>query len=184
MSLVTMFLISGGVIGMMDPLHSWTSHTIKAARLRSQGYRKDPIARPIHRIFIGDAERLNEEFMKVHNITHVVNCAFPEDCPISLPANRYRCIGAIDSPTEDFTKWYPLFKDTMNTFLQDPTCKNVYVHCQCGINRSVVLTLAYLIKVFRMPYMKLISHVASQRPCVLTNSVFVKQLIDFAKKAD
>ena len=145
-------------------------------RCRTRGPYYDPVAMPFHRIVIGDSNRLNEEFVRTFRITHIINCAGPElDKKIVKPQN-YECIDAVDSLSVNILDWYPKFKEALDRFLRDPTCLNVYVHCQAGMNRSVALTVAYIVRVFRVPLEKCVEKIVRQRPCVLTNSAFVEQL--------
>ena len=68
----------------------------------------------------------------------------------------------------------------MDKFLRDPQCRKVYVHCHAGMNRSATLAIAYVHRRFGIPMMKLIESVARQRPCILTNPAFQRQLVEFA----
>jgi protein-tyrosine phosphatase len=154
------------------------------SRARSQGWVKDPIARPFPRIYVGDGHRLTSQFIEEMDITHVINCADASACRDSLPDEKYACLNAIDDIRANIFEWYPQFKQTMDKFLRDPTCKNVYVHCQCGINRSAFLASAYIIKTFRVSFEQCVLNIVNERPCVMTNTSFQKQLIVFAKKSD
>jgi hypothetical protein len=156
----------------MDKL--WT----KYAR-NSRGWRQDGNAHIHMRIVIGSATRI------IPTATHVVNCAEDAlgctDFKTAYPS-RYACIGAIDSVHEDITKWYPAFEKVMNAFLADPECKVVYVHCECGINRSAFLTLMYVCIKFGYSVEAVIKNIAIQRPCVFTNIVYRTQAIEYIKK--
>jgi hypothetical protein len=163
---------------------SWITYTLNSHRQRSQGWTKDPVTLAFPRIFIGDGARLSPAFMELYRITHVINCADPSACRIDLDSEKYVCLNAVDHPSVNIFEWYPQFKETMDKFLRDPSCLNVYVHCQCGINRSVFLTIAYIVKTFRIPLETCILRVVRERPCVMTNVSFQKQLIQFAKNSD
>jgi len=150
----------------------------------SRGWERDPIAIAYLRIFLGPAfkvDRMVEEF----GITHVVNCAsrefsskkFSEEFP-----GRHACISAIDSVFEDITRWYPIFETTMNMFLVDPECIAVYVHCECGINRSAFLLLIYLCLKFNLEPEYVVKHILIQRPCAFTNVVYRYQALEYIKK--
>ena len=154
-------------------------------RRNSVGWEKDPLARVHTRIYMGSSKSIDLFTFSRLNITHVVNCAedwisnkwylneFPE---------KYTCIGALDHRTEDITKWYPAFESTMNNFLADEDCKNIYVHCECGINRSGFLLLIYLCIKFGMSPEAVATNILKQRPCALTNPSFRIQAIDYIKK--
>jgi hypothetical protein len=144
----------------------------------------DPIANPFHRIWVGNGGRLTDDFMKAFSITHILNCAEDNACPsnikASLPENRYTCINAVDSvDVQLFKTWYPTFKDALDKYLKDPSCKGVYIHCQAGMNRSAFMAAAYVIKTFGVPLGVCVSQMVAQRPCVMTNTAFQSQLIDF-----
>jgi protein tyrosine phosphatase len=147
------------------------------------------MANPFPRIWVGSGERLTRDLMNTYSFTHILNCADESACPYNIKAgltsNNYTCINAIDSTDVDlFGTWYPIFKETLDRYLRDTTCKNVFVHCQAGINRSATLTAGYVIKRFRVPLQTCLSKMISQRPCILTNPAFQEQLVQFVKKSD
>jgi hypothetical protein len=154
-------------------------------RRNSKGWKLDPIARIHPRIIIGSANSVDLYTMSAYDITHVVNCAedwvsskwFENEFP-----DRIVCIGALDNRTEDITKWYPSFESSMNQFLADPDCKTIYVHCECGINRSGFLTLIYMCLKFGYTIEKVIKSILIQRPCMFTNLEYRVQSIEYIKK--
>lgn len=154
-------------------------------RRNSKGWKLDPLAKVHPRIIIGSANNVDLHTIATYGITHVVNCA--EDWvtskwfKIEFP-DRIACINALDHQTEDITKWYPLFESSMNAFLADPECKTIYVHCECGINRSGFLTLIYMCLKFGYTIESIIKTMLIQRPCMLTNPTYQKQAIEYIKK--
>jgi hypothetical protein len=48
------------------------------------------------------------------------------------------------------------------------------------MNRSAALAIAYVHRRFGIPMMKLIESTVRQRPCILTNTSFQRQLVEFA----
>ena len=156
------------------------------SRLNSRGFMYDSVANPFPRIWVGNGGRLSHRFMNAFSITHIINCANEEACPENIREHiskeKYTCLGAIDSTNVDlFDTWYPNFKHAMDTYLRDPSCKGVYVHCQAGINRSAFLAAGYLIRTCGISFDKCIRRMLSQRPCIMTNQAFQAQLIDFVK---
>lgn len=144
----------------------------------------DPIAVAFPRIFVGAGGQLTPRFMMLHNVTHVINCADTTACPRGilqlLPPGRYTVLNAIDSPdVQLFKTWYEPFKKALDAYLRDPSCRNVYVHCHAGINRSAFLAAAYVMTTFRVPMSVCVGRLSSQRPCVMQNEVFQKQFYDF-----
>ncbi len=154
---------------------------IARERPRSRGPYYDPVSTPFRQIIVGDAYRLTPLFMKSFGITHVINCADHAVCPLKLPENRYVCIGAQDTENVHlFKTWYAKFKEAMDRFLEDPECTNIYVHCQAGINRSAFLAAGYIHDRFKVPIDRCVERMVRQRPCVMTNAQFLKQLEEFS----
>lgn len=125
---------------------------------------------------------LTPSFFRRYNITHVINCAFPEDSPEwfrKAYPTRYVCLSAQDSPAVNILDWYPTFEETLTAFLRDPKCGTVFVHCQCGINRSAFLALTYVTTHYGLAYEPLLVSLKRQRPCMFTNSIFRKQTEEF-----
>lgn len=148
-------------------------------RISSRGYQKDPHAVIHPSILIGAGEMLTIEFARENRISHVINCAEDRMCPSwfqwQVPSN-YKCLNAIDSESVNILSWYPAFKETMQKFLQQPDCTRVFVHCQCGINRSAFLALMYVCDVFKYPLKETEWSIIRQRPCALTNPAFRSQV--------
>ncbi len=153
----------------------------------SRGWRIDPIAKVHPRIYLGSAEHVDMITFQSLGITHAVNCA--EDMWSARwlkhkHPERYVCIGAEDSETFNIMSVYPKFEKTMNEFLADPSCHSIFVHCQCGINRSAFLLLVYIYKKFNYAMNIGIKHILLQRPCCFRNTAFRKQVTDYIKKLE
>jgi dual specificity phosphatase 12 len=158
-------------------------HIIQKHRSNSRGFHLDRHAIVFPRILLGPACYLNPVFVNTHNITHIVNCADDQTCPTWAKRwvgdKNYACINAVDHVEyQILDHCYDYFSHAMDTFLRDPTCKNIYVHCQAGMNRSACLVLAYVCQKFRISMEFLVESTARQRPCILTNPGFQKQLLD------
>lgn len=161
----------------MDPFLSY--------RRNSKGFLSDPPAKLHPCIMFGPGVFLTSDFISKNKITHVINCASDSDVPTSIPekfGNRYKVLNAIDSPFVDITVWFPEYALYMNKFLQDKTCKIVYVNCQAGMNRSGFLTVLYSCLKFKYRFEDACRAVILQRPCALMNPVFYKQVEDYIKK--
>lgn len=133
------------------------------------------------RILVGAGEMLTPAFLRRHNITHVINCAFPEDSPPwfkNAYPTKYECLNARDAHDANILDWYPKFEETLSAFLREGT-GTVFVHCQCGINRSAFLTLTYVTKHYGWSYEQMLASLKRQRPCMFTNQVFRKQTEEF-----
>jgi len=151
----------------------------QALRYNSKGYQRDPPALFHPNILVGAGEMLTPKFSQDWGITHVINCAEEQDSPswfkLTNP-DKYYCINAVDSLDVNILSWYQEFKAVMKQFLQDPTSMKVFVHCQCGINRSAFLAMMYVCEVFKYPLERTEFSVIRQRPCCLTNSSFRQQV--------
>ena len=130
------------------------------------------------RILLGAGSQLNPLFVAKYNITHVVNCAFANDCPEwwrTRHPGQYAEIHAIDSMAVRILDWYPEFENWMRLFLRS-TNGTVFVHCKAGVNRSAYLVLAFVVKNFGIDFKLLLSAVRRQRPIICDNSTFMKQV--------
>jgi protein-tyrosine phosphatase len=148
-------------------------------RRLSVGWMNDNPAYIHPRILFGPGIFLDESFIARHKITHVINCAFVEDCPTWFRKKYPKHIvtlGAIDDLNTQILDWYPAFEAAIQTFIKSPDCQNIYVHCQCGINRSGFLAVAYACKKLRYDYSEVTKSVLSQRPCALTNPSYKEQV--------
>ncbi len=153
----------------------------------SRGWSLDPIARVHPRIYLGSAKSIDILTFHNFNITHAINCAedwnsskwFQREFP-----ERYACLNAQDSETFDITSIYPVFEAYMNKYLADPECKNIYVHCQAGINRSAFLLLMYMCIKFHFKIEDVAKNIMLQRPCCFRNVSFRKQVVDYIKKLE
>ena len=156
-------------------------------RSRSRGYKLDPpvLIHPL--MLIGAGEMLTPDFQKKWNISHVLNCAEDEMCPTwfkkSFPDNYY-CLNSVDSLSVNILTWYPKFKEIVQNFLRN-NCSRIFIHCQCGINRSAFLTLMFVCDVLGYNITCAERAIIDTRPCALTNPAFRKQIQDaLSKKAD
>jgi hypothetical protein len=94
-------------------------------------------------IYIGNqSTSTNKDLLKQHGITHILtilssfNPSFPNDF-------IYNHINAYDDLNEDMTFKFQL----SNTFIREAEKSGgkIYIHCMCGVSRSVTVALAYLL---------------------------------------
>lgn len=156
-----------------------TMDDVASYRRRSRGWQNDGPAYIHPRILFGSGIALDKEFVERYNITHVINCAYDEDCPKWFRQEnpkKYISLNANDDLTSNILDWYPIFESKMQAFLSETGSKTIYVHCQCGINRSGFLCLMYACKKLKFEYNEVVKSILTQRPCALTNPSFRKQI--------
>jgi hypothetical protein len=144
-------------------------------------YLRQPPAWFYTRILVGPGQFLTPSFAAKYGITHVINCAMDEYSPQwfrKRHPTRYRVLNAIDSPEVNILTWYPRFEAALYQFLLESDGV-VYIHCQAGMNRSGFLALAYVTKNFGVDLGGLVRAAKIQRPCILSNSVFMNQVKEF-----
>jgi hypothetical protein len=136
-----------------------------------------------NRVLVGAGPMLTPAFMTKYGITHVINCADDEACPAwyrkSFPHN-YVCINAQDSLFVNILDWYPKFEYFLHKFLRE-SAGTVFVHCQCGINRSGFLAMTYVCKNFGLTFEDIFFAGRGQRPVLFQNPIFMRQVQEFIK---
>jgi hypothetical protein len=148
-------------------------------RRKSVGWMNDPPAFIHPRIMFGPGLYLDPAFVEKHRITHVMNCAGPEDSPSWFREKhpmKYIMLGAPDSIHANILEWYPVFEHGIRQFIAESGSKTIYIHCQCGINRSGFLAVLYACKRLGYAYADVINSVLTQRPCALTNPTYKRQV--------
>ena len=61
---------------------------------------------------------------------------------------------------------------------------SVLIHCVAGISRSVTITIAYLMKQYRMPLQKAYDYIKNRRPAISPNLNFMGQLLEYERMLD
>jgi hypothetical protein len=152
-------------------------------RRRSIGWKADPPAYIHPRILFGPGgETVTPGFLRTYNITHIINCGFESDSPDWFKtnfSNNYACLNAVDSVNANILSWYPRFENLMREFLADTGSKNIYVHCQCGINRSGFLSLIFACVRLNYAFKDVVNSILTQRPCALTNPSYFRQVKEY-----
>jgi hypothetical protein len=133
------------------------------------------------RILVGAGPMVNPRFIQKYGITHVINCADETACPEWFPRlnpSQYKCMNARDSPFVNILDWYSEFEATLHAFLKQGS-GTIFIHCQCGINRSAFLALTYVCKNFGLPMEAVIQSTKRQRPVMFQNTIFMTQVNTF-----
>lgn len=114
-----------------------------------------------------------------HKIKTIINCATYEAQPQLYNIQTYICLNASDD-----TNYRILDNHSSYVFeIIDMSLEkgyNVLIHCQCGINRSATLAIAYYCMKLQCSIEKAILDVFKVRPCILTNTGFREQLFEWA----
>ena len=71
-----------------------------------------------------------------------------------------------------------MFEATLHQFLKEGA-GTVFVHCQCGMNRSAFLALTYVCKNFGLTIQSVVDPTKRQRPIMFQNSAFMGQVEEF-----
>lgn len=136
----------------------------------------------------GAADALDVEKLRGRGVTHVVNCAksgFEELASPRLPNYAdMQGVLAIDGRDDDNFDWSPHLKSTSEFIHQALDAGGrVLVHCLMGLNRSGMVTAAYLILRRRMSLVEAMALLRCKRSKhVLSNQAFLKQLICLSGK--
>ena len=150
-----------------------------------------PPCKVTERIWLGSMWDANDvDWLRRTGITHVVNCAQPNDRFERVTCREAGIRGALVLDADDEPD-YPILRlhnKTVKTFmdrvLAEPDTK-VLIHCMAGVNRSAALILAYMsyhedLDVQRSKFLHIYEHVLKQRPIILLNDGFYEQLVQWA----
>jgi len=118
----------------------------------------------------------NYEYLKLHNITHIINCA-GEKYIIHEPDIKVYNLNLFDSPLFPIHEYFePTANLIAHIYQQNPN-NRVLVSCAMGINRSMSILIAYLLYSTQRTLQDIIKHIVSLRPyAMLTNMAFYNQL--------
>jgi protein-tyrosine phosphatase len=129
------------------------------------------------KLFIGNiSTATNKKLLKENGITHIIDILsqrfepYPDDF-------EYLHIYAYDTVDWNLTYSFPI----TNLFIKD-ALKNggkVYIHCMCGVSRSISILLAYLMTNTTNSLESILNNVRFIRPIANPNKAFMKQLVDF-----
>ena len=146
-------------------------------------------------LFIGNMrEARNPRVLRRFRITHVLNCAASpkstsgedEDCfrydPDTSGVTAYEEFEARDNDG------YPILShfNRARKFIDEARDSGgrALVHCEMGVNRSGAICIAYMMLAQNITLLKVLKMVKRERPVVLVNEGFQKQLIEFARDHD
>ena len=129
-------------------------------------------------MWLGDAS--NAMDADTHGFNGIVNCAARDTLTnrdYYDPSWKYTEYTASDDPEYNILAEH---LDDFVAFMDECRAekRRVLVHCVAGINRSATLCIAYLVIREKMTLSEAVRHCFAARPCILTNSSFVIQLIE------
>ncbi len=140
----------------------------------------DDISRISEHIYIGNlSTSTNKALLKKNGITHVV-CIMSQPALHFIKEFKYLNIHAYDIPEFDLTYSFPV----SNTFINEAIKENgkVYIHCMCGVSRSVSVALSYLMwKYPNIPLEEHLANIMAKRSKAKPNIGFLEQLREFKK---
>lgn len=130
-------------------------------------------------LYVGNiSTATNKELLLEKGITHVINILSQRFEP--YPSDfEYMHIHAYD-----VINWTLIYNfQATNLFIRDALKDGgkVYIHCMCGVSRSVSVLLAYLMTQSTKSLDVLLQEVQAARPVANPNPGFIKQLIEFRK---
>ena len=141
------------------------------------GQNQDSMHYIIDNIYLGDSEAAsNEDYLKKHNITAVVNCAIEH-------ISNYKDLNFLELRLHDYEyqNLFPMFEIAYKFIKNNSRKKDNYIliHCMAGISRSTSLVVFYLMKEKKWDYDTSINYIIERRPIVSPNSGFEKQLRNY-----
>jgi atypical dual specificity phosphatase len=147
-------------------------------------------------IYIGNVfNAQNIEWLRTYQITHILNCgaSYSQDSLLKIDSCASRASGTDvfnngDKIEFDYMKIpavdgiydiIDLHGEVTFNFIEDCRLKNgiVLVHCKGGVNRSVAIVCAYLMRYENKSAEEIGAFLATKRGLVLTNRYFCYQLL-------
>lgn len=128
----------------------------------------------------------NKSLLKRLRITHVLNCAAtPEDsgeAGFQESSINYDYFTACDNENYPILMHYRKAKRCIDA--AKSSNGRILVHCEMGINRSGAICIAYVMTSENITLLEAVRRVKFDRPVVLCNEGFQRQLIEFAREED
>lgn len=131
-------------------------------------------------IFVGNiSTSFNRQYLKDKGITHILSVidgmgqTYPDDF-------TYMNLKAIDNQDCNLSQHFENSYQFINSAIDNSG--KVYVHCICGVSRSVSVVIAYLIKEKKMSPEKALNQIKTIRQVANPNQGFREQLKLYAKE--
>lgn len=123
-------------------------------------------------IFLGSIEAAyNKHRLRELNVTHVVSLV--EQAPPYPLLFKYLLIDVPDIESTDLLGRFDEACQYIDSSLKGGAC---LIHCQAGMSRSATITIAWVMKSYRLRFNDAHDFVRERRPIILPNPGFVEQL--------
>ena len=128
-------------------------------------------------IYIGDIwAAYNKDELKSRGITHIVNAILGVE-PAYPDEFEYFKIEAIDMQHQNLYEVFEKSNLWIDKALVDKG--KVFIHCVCGVSRSVTILAAYFIYTYKMTPEQAIDKIQKKRSIANPNKFFRQQLQDY-----
>jgi hypothetical protein len=130
-------------------------------------------------IFLGSAESArNFPVLQKLGIGSILNAAFPLSSHCAMPDQFAYCtLNLEDSEEEDIMRVFGKAYEFIENSLAQK--RNVLIHCQAGVSRSVAIAASYLMKRFSLSAKAALQSIQARRPHAKPITHFVKTLEKF-----
>jgi protein-tyrosine phosphatase len=130
------------------------------------------------KIYLGSYKRgaLNRTGLSKIGITHVLTVGNDMEPEPHKDDFIYKTIFIDDRPEEDISFYFDEAIDFINEGTKPRTKNKIFIHCWAGISRSATITIAYLMKQNRLPYIEAIEKVRQSRWIINPNKGFREKL--------
>jgi protein tyrosine/serine phosphatase len=164
---------------MLEILVIFLSFNIIEISFASDHSDRDDMNYIIDNIYLGNKVAAdNEELLKEHGITHVINCA--NSINSRYKSLRFLTLSMHDVPEQ---KIFPKFDIGYKFIKANSKGENkIYIHCYEGTSRSASLVIYYIMREKEWDYDKSYEYVKSKRPWIRPNKGFRKQLREYSDK--
>lgn len=133
------------------------------------------------RIYLGSytAAANIESGLHDFGITHILTVG--DDMKPSFPSMfHYQVFELEDHHLIDISQYFEKSFQFIDLCLNENKNNKILIHCFAGISRSATITIAYLIRTFRMTFSEALEHVRKSRHWINPNTGFRKQLLKFS----
>ncbi len=143
------------------------------------------IARIHDNIFLGNIHATEFIFLHQNNIQAVLSLLnFDNLNDLIKFKNKFKnypinhkLIIIEDSPDADISKHFDeIYEFVINNYANN---KNILIHCQAGLSRSVSATAYCLMKLYGLSFEDALKLIQNKRPYMSINPSFVSQLLDY-----